>query len=140
MIANFDENLPSCKCQSSSTIQIINRRTEVKLVEVEEVKEWEVDKILNERKIQGIVKYLVCWKGFTAEHNSWKREEDLENVKKVVAEFEERVNVEVRGQKKLEERDFRRGKLPGKYTMKILYRQDDRKFEKEYLRKLKKNQ
>ena len=32
---------------------------EVKLVEVEEVKEWEVEKILNKRKIWGVVKYLV---------------------------------------------------------------------------------
>jgi len=36
----------------------------------------------------------VQWKEFTAEHDSWKREEDLENAKEVVAEFERRVNVE----------------------------------------------
>ena len=29
--------------------------------------------------------------------------------------------------------------LPGKYTAKLLYRWDDRKFEKEHLRKLKRN-
>ena len=32
---------------------------EVKLVEVKEVKEWEVEKILNKRKVRGVVKYLV---------------------------------------------------------------------------------
>ena len=31
----------------------------MKLVEVKRVKEWEVEKILNKRKIRGIVKYLV---------------------------------------------------------------------------------
>ena len=31
----------------------------VKPVEVERVKEWEVEKILNKQKIRGIVKYLV---------------------------------------------------------------------------------
>jgi len=31
-----------------------------------------------------------------AEYNTWKREENLENVKKVVVEFEERINAEVR--------------------------------------------
>ena len=31
-----------------------------------------------------------------AEHVSWKREEDLENAKEAVAEFEGRVNTEVR--------------------------------------------
>jgi len=48
----------------------------------------------------------------------------LENVKEVVVEFKERINTEVRRQKKLdmaEERDFRKGELPGKYTAKILY-------------------
>ena len=31
----------------------------VKLVEINKVKEWEVEKILNKRKIRGVVKYLV---------------------------------------------------------------------------------
>jgi len=31
-----------------------------------------------------------------AEHDSWKREEDLENMKEVVVEFKERINTEVR--------------------------------------------
>ena len=32
---------------------------EVKLVEVEGVEEWEVEKILNKQKVRGVVKYLV---------------------------------------------------------------------------------
>ena len=42
----------------------------------------------------------------------------------MVAEFEGRINVKVRKQKKLDlakEKDFRRRKLLGKYTVKILY-------------------
>jgi len=35
------------------------QKKEVKLVEVEEAKEWEVEKILNKRKVIGVVKYLV---------------------------------------------------------------------------------
>jgi len=49
-----------------------------------------------------------------------------------VAEFKGRMNAEVRRQGKLdlaEERDFRRRELPGKYTVKILYRWNDGKFE-----------
>jgi len=38
----------------------------VKLVEVEGVKEWKVGKILNKRKVRGVVKYLVQWKEFIA--------------------------------------------------------------------------
>ena len=75
--------------------------------------------------MRGIGKYLVHWKGFMVEYNSWKREEDLENVKEMVAEFEERVNIEVRRQEKLdrvEEKNSRRGELLGKYIAKSLYR------------------
>ena len=52
------------------------------------------------------------------------------------------MSAEVRRQEKIdmaEERDFRRGELPGKFTAKILYGQDDRKFEEEYLKKLERN-
>ena len=39
----------------------------------------------------------------------------------------------------MEEKDFRRGELLGKYTVKMLYGWDNEKFEKEYLRKLERN-
>jgi len=39
----------------------------------------------------------------------------------------------------VEKRNFGREKLLGKYTVKILYRWDDRKFKEEYLKKLKRN-
>jgi len=51
---------------------------------VEGVKEWEIEKILNKRKIRGVDKYLVQWKGFTAEHDTWEKREDLENAKKAL--------------------------------------------------------
>ena len=57
-------------------------------------------------------------------------------------EFEGRMSTKVRRQEKLdkmEEKDFRRGELPGKYMVKMLYRWDDGKFEEEYLRKLERN-
>ena len=43
------------------------KKEEGKLIEVEEVKEWEVEKILNKKKIKEVEKYLVWWKGFMAE-------------------------------------------------------------------------
>ena len=59
-----------------------------KLVEVEGVKEWEVEKILNKKKIRGVEKYLVWWKGFTAEGDTWERRENLKNAGKLIEEFE----------------------------------------------------
>jgi len=67
---------------------------------------------------------------------------DLENVKKAVVKFKKRMSIEVRKQEKLdwvEEENYRRGELLGKYTAKMLYRWDDGKFEEEYLGKLKRN-
>jgi len=101
-----------------------------------------VEKILNKRKIREVDKYLMQWKGFIAEHNTWGKKEDLRNAKKALEEFEERMNMEVRRQEKLEmtkKKDFRRRELLGKFTAKMLYRWDDRKFEEEYLKKLERN-
>ena len=81
-------------------------------------------------------------KKFIAEHDSQKKEKDLENIKEVVAEFERRLNVEVRQQKKLdivEDRNFRRGELLEKYMMKMLYSWNNKKFEEKYLKKLERN-
>ena len=99
------------------------KNEEGKLVEVEG--EWEVEKILNKKKMQGVEKYLVQWKGFTVEHDTWKRKEDLKNVGEALEEFEEKMNAKVRRQEKIdiaEERDFRREELPGKFMGKMLYR------------------
>ena len=46
------------------------KKEEEKPVEVEGVEEWEVEKILNKKKIRGVEKYLIWWKGFTAEGNT----------------------------------------------------------------------
>ena len=43
------------------------KKEEGKPMEVKGVKEWEVEKILNKKKMRGVEKYLVRWKEFTAE-------------------------------------------------------------------------
>ena len=111
-------------------------------MEVEGVEEWEVEKILNKKNMRGVEKYLVQWKGLTAERDTWERKENLKNAEEALEEFEGRMSVEVRRQERInmvEERDFRRGELPGKFTARMLYGWDDRKFEKEYLKKLERN-
>ena len=56
------------------------KKEEGKLVEVEGVEEQEVEKILNKKKIRGVEKYLVRWKGFTAEGDIWEKKENLKNM------------------------------------------------------------
>ena len=67
----------------------------------------------------------------------------MKNAKELVNDFEGRVGVEIRHQegvveKKREKEEYRRIGLPGKYTAKLLYGWDDKKFEDEYLKKLEK--
>ena len=72
---------------------------EVKSVEVDEVKEWEVEKTLNKRKVQEVIKYLVYQKRFIIENK--RKKKNLENAKKTVAKFKRRLSKEVRKQEKL---------------------------------------
>ena len=76
------------------------------------------------------------------EHDSWERRKDIGNAKAVLKDFERRMEAEIRRQEKLdrvEEQDFRKRELPGKFMVKILYGWDDGKFEEEYLKKLERN-
>jgi len=65
-------------------------------VEVKGVEEWEVKKILNKRKIREVKKYLVQWKRFTVESDTWEKKEDLGNAKELLENFEGRLGTEVR--------------------------------------------
>ena len=101
-------------------------------VVIEGEEEWEVEKILNKRKIQGKDKYLVRWKGFMAEGDTWESRENLENAGDLVREFEEeygRDGQEVRRQEKEEDnRDYWRGGFPGRFTAGKLYGWNDRRY------------
>jgi len=65
------------------------KKEEGKLVEVKEVEEWEVEKILNKKKMREVEKYLIRWKGFTAEGDTWERRENLKNTEELIKEFEQ---------------------------------------------------
>jgi len=94
-------------------------------------------KILNKKKMRGVEKYLVWWKGFTAEGDMWERRENLKNAEELIEEFERR-KIVVRRQVR-EEEEYKRMELPGRFMAKVLYGWDDQKFEEEYLNKLEKN-
>ena len=64
------------------------KKEEGKLVEVERVKEWEVEKILNKKKTKRVEKYLIRWKGFTVEGDTWEKRENLKNAEELIEEFE----------------------------------------------------
>ena len=100
------------------------KKEEIKLIEVEDIKEQKVEKILNKRKVQKIEKYLVQQKGFIAKHDTWERKEDLENAREAVEEFKERMSAKVRRQEKLdmiEEKDFRKRVIRKVYSKNVVW-------------------
>ena len=68
------------------------KKDEEKPIEVKGAKKWEVERILNKKKIRGVEKYLVWWKGFTVERDTWERKENLKNAGKALEEFKGRMN------------------------------------------------
>ena len=104
---------------------------------------------MDRQEKKGKTKYLVKWKGYTAEENTWEGLENLKNAMKKVEEFEKgrfeeeirRIRMKKGKEMKLnpEAEEFKREELPGRYTAKLLYGWDDKKFDEEYLKKLEKN-
>jgi len=69
--------------------QVEGQRKEQPLpVIIEGEEEWEVKRILNKRRVRGKDKYLVRWKGFTAESDTWEGRENLKNAQEAIKEFE----------------------------------------------------
>ena len=71
------------------------KKLPLKPVIIEGEKEFEVKKILNKRVVRGKEKFLVRWKGYTVEEDTWESRENLENAKKLVDEFEREYGEEV---------------------------------------------
>jgi len=108
---------------------------------IEGEEEWEVERILNKRRVRGKDKYLVRWKGFTAESDTWEGRENLRNAKEAIEEFEKEYqrDMEDVARQEHEEGTFRRGELPGRFTAKKLYRWSDKRYDQEYWGKLERN-
>jgi len=68
------------------------------------------------------------------EENTWEKEENLKNAKKLIEEYEDIYKESAR-----RIREDRRRELLGRYTAKLLYRWNNRKFKEEYLKKLERN-
>ena len=44
----------------------------------------------------------MCQKRFTADHDTQEREENLRNTKEIIADFKEKISIEIQRQKKIE--------------------------------------
>jgi len=96
--------------------------------------EFEVEKILNKRIVWGKEKFLVRWKGYTAEEDTWESRENLGNAKELVEEFEREYGEEAeelrRQELEEEEKEFNR-ELPREFIAKLLYRWGERRYKRE---------
>ena len=118
-------------------------------VKVAGEKEYEVEEILDRQERRGKTRYLVKWKGYTAEENTWEGLENLKNAMEKVEEFEKgrfeeeirRIRMKKGKEMRLnpEAEEFKRRELPRRYTAKLLYGWDNKKFDEEYLKKLQRN-
>jgi len=66
-----------------------------KLVIIEGEKEFEMKKILNKRMVREKEKFLVRWKGYMVEEDTWENRENLGNAKELVEEFKRKYKEEV---------------------------------------------
>ena len=103
------------------------RKEQPALVIIEEEEKQKIEKILNKQQIREKDKYLVCWKEFTAESNTWEGKENLENAREAIKEFEKEYqqNIEEVNRQKKEKETFKKGELPGRFTAKKLFGQLD---------------
>jgi len=101
------------------------KKTPPKPVIIEGEEEFEVEKILNKRVVQGKEKFLVQWKEYIAEENTWENRKNLGNAKELVKEFEREYREEaeeLRRQELEEEEEEFSQELPREFMAKLLYR------------------
>lgn len=98
-----------------------------------------LEKILNKKKFRGKDWYLVQQRGYIAKEDTWEPRENLGNMQELIEEFEEQYGEGVRQTKKMNMRENQETQLPGRYIAKVLYRWDNKKFDREYWEQLERN-
>jgi len=63
-------------------------------VKMDREKEYEFEKILNRRDMRRKLKYLVRWKVYIMEEDTWEELENLENVMELVEDFKKEIREE----------------------------------------------
>ena len=77
---------------------------------------------MNKKKFRGRDQYLVWWKGYIAEKDTWEPRENLGNAKDLVKEFKEEYSEIGRVKKRRNNKEDKKRELLGRYTAKMLYK------------------
>ena len=70
------------------------------------------------------------------EEDTQEPRKNLGNAEDLVKEFKEEYDEIERVRKRKNNKEDRKGKLPGRYTVKMLYRWNDKRFDEEYQEKI----
>jgi len=75
------------------------------------------------------------------ESDTWEGRENLKNAKEAIKEFEKeyRRDMEDIARQECEEGMFRKGKLPGRFMTRKLFRWSDKRYNQEYWGRLERN-
>ena len=78
---------------------------------------------MNKQWVRGRDKYLVYWKGFMVESDTWEERENLKNTKEVIEEFEKEYwwDQEDVVRQEQEKEIFEREELPERFTVRKLF-------------------
>ena len=118
------------------------RKTPPKPVVIKGKEEFEVEKILNKRVVRGKEKFLVQWKGYTAEGDTWKSRENLKNTRELVEEFERKYGEEtkeIQPQKEEEDKKVFSRELLERFIAKILWGWSNKEYERQREKRWKEN-
>ena len=98
---------------------------------------------MNKQWIRGKDKYLVWWKGFIAESDTWEEKENLGNAKEVTEDFKREYHKDmedIRRQERVENKGiFARGELPRRFMARKLFGWLDKRYNEEYWERLERN-
>jgi hypothetical protein len=92
------------------------------LIDDEGYDQWEVDAVLNKKRVGNKVKYLIKWKGYSAYNNTWEPVEHLMNAREYIEEFE----AAQAEKKRIEDELHARQKAKGKHRGRIPTRRSTR--------------
>ena len=118
------------------------RKTLPKPIIIKREEEFKVEKILNKRVVRGKEKFLVWWKRYTVEEDTWESRENLKNIKKLVEEFEKEYSKKAKEVQQQEEKKNKKvfsRELPGSFMAKILWRWSNKEYKRQRKKKWKKN-
>jgi len=74
----------------TTLLKPFHRRDEDQDMDKDDPDVYEVESIINSRKIRGVVKYRVRWVGYTEFEDTWETWDKLDNCPKKLREFRER--------------------------------------------------